>query len=509
MSKKKYSTIVMASLFATGLAGIVAEYILATLATYFLGNAVLQWTMILSVMLFSMGLGSRISRYFNKNLLEKLVIIEFVLSVLASICTLSTYGMMAVTESIGVIIYGFSIAIGLLIGMEIPLATRVNSDYEELRVNIASVMEKDYYGSLLGGVFFAFVGLPFFGLTYTPFILGCINFAVAIVLFIQLKSLIKVEFQKKLIGGAIGVGLIIGISLYFAPSIVLFGEQSRYEDKIIYEEQTPYQLIKITERNNIHRLIINDDQQLNTSDEYLYHEPLVHPVMKLTNTPKHVLILGAGDGCAVREVLKYPSVEKITLVDLDPAMTRLASSNPIFTELNKNAFQNQKVNIVHADAFNYLEDNEVYFDVMIIDFPDPKTVDLNRLYTHEFYKLCAKRLRSHGAIITQAISPYFTPSAFQCVERTVKHAGFHTLPIHNHVMSFGEWGWIIGSKKITSPLLKERLQAMQFDKVETKWLTHDAMSLITSFGKDIIKLDSIEVNSIHNPILYRYYERGQ
>lgn len=498
----------MASLFATGLSGIVAEYILATLATYFLGNSVLQWTMVLSVMLFSMGLGSRISRFFDKNLLETLIIIEFCLSILASVCTISTYGSMAYTEYTGIIIYGFCIAIGLLIGMEIPLATRINSEYENLKANISSVMEKDYYGSLLGGVFFAFVGLPFLGLTYTPFILGGLNFFVAIVLFLQLKPFIQKNYFSRLSIGAISVVSILSLSIFFAPDIVLFGEQSRYEDKIIYKQQTAYQLIKITQRNDIYRLIINDDQQLNTSDEFLYHEPLVHPVMKLTNNPQEILILGAGDGCAIREALKHPSVKKITLVDLDPKMTELGANHPIFKKLNNGAFHDSKVEVVIADAFNYLEDNEIYFDVMIIDFPDPKTVDLNRLYTYEFYKLCSKRLRPHGAIITQAVSPYFTPSAFQCIEKTVAKAGFHTLPIHNHVMSFGEWGWIIGSKNITRPLIKERLKEMTFDDMKTRWLTHDAMSLITSFGKVIIPLDSVEVNAIHNPVLYRYYERG-
>ncbi len=508
MSKSKYSKIIMASLFATGLSGIVAEYILATLATYFLGNSVLQWTMVLSIMLFSMGLGSRLSRLFDKNLLEILITIEFTLSILASLCTLSTYGSMAYTEYTGLIIYGFCIAIGLLIGMEIPLVTRINSKYENLKANISSVMEKDYYGSLLGGVFFAFVGLPFLGLTYTPFVLGGINFFVAIILFLQLQPFIKKEKLAGLTSGAILVFIVLGTSVFFAPNIVLFGEQSRYTDQIIYTEQTPYQRIKITQRNDYYRLIINDDQQLNTSDEWLYHEPLVHPVMKLVNNPQDILILGAGDGCAIREALKHPTVRSITLVDLDPAMTKLGSTHPIFKKLNKGAFQDKKVKVIHADAFNYLENNDVYFDVMIVDFPDPKTVDLNRLYTYEFYKLCEKRLRPHGAMITQAISPYFTPSAFKCVKLTVQRAGFNILPIHNHVMSFGEWGWVIGSKKLSSAIMKERLQDMNFDNIKTRWLTHDAMSLITSFGREIIKMDTVETNSIHNPVLYRYYERG-
>lgn len=136
------SNILKLALFCTGLSGIVAEYILSTLATYFLGDSVFQWTMILSTMLFSMGLGSRISKFLEDYLLEKFIIIEFVLSILVSFSALLTYMAAAFTDILGVIIYTLSIAIGILIGMEIPLVTRLNEQFESLRVNIAAVMEK-------------------------------------------------------------------------------------------------------------------------------------------------------------------------------------------------------------------------------------------------------------------------------------------------------------------------------------------------------------------------------
>ena len=180
---KLKSNILKLSLFATGLSGIVAEYILSTLASYFLGDSIFQWTLIVSVMLFSMGLGSRLSRFLETDLLKKFIIIEFILSLLTSFSSLLAYTAAAYTVYTGIIIYSLSILIGLLIGMEIPLVVRLNDEFEALKVNISSVLENDYYGSLLGGLFFAFVGLPYLGLTYTPFILGGINFAVAIFLF--------------------------------------------------------------------------------------------------------------------------------------------------------------------------------------------------------------------------------------------------------------------------------------------------------------------------------------
>jgi len=506
--KKSQSRILKLALFATGLSGIVAEYILSTLATYFLGDSVFQWTMILSIMLFSMGLGARLSMKFKTNILEKFLIAEFLLTLLTSTAALTTYFFMGHAENLGFIIYSFCISIGLLIGMEIPLVTRVNEENEELRTNIAGVLENDYYGSLIGGLFFVFIGLPYLGLTHTPFILGTINFLVAILLFIKLKDHIAKRFK---IGFAITIpSLIIILSFlsYNADEIVLYGEQKRYNDKVVFSKQTKYQKITITQWQENYWLYLNSSKQLCTFDEWLYHEPLVHPVMKLTTHPKHVLILGAGDGCAIREVLKYENVEKITLVDIDPEMTKIGRSNEIFVKMNDSAYYDPKVTVINQDAFQFLENNEEFYDVMILDFPDPKSIDINRVYTKEFYTLCNKRLRPLGHIITQAVSPYYTTKAFRSIEKTLAASGFNTLPIHNHVYSFGEWGWVIGSKFQDKEKMKQHLLKSNYQDLDVQWITNESINLMTSFGKDLIKADDIEVNTIHNPVLYRYYLDG-
>ncbi|MEM9022148.1 MAG: polyamine aminopropyltransferase [Bacteroidota bacterium] len=504
----KRSRILKASLFATGLSGIVAEYVLSTLATYYLGDAVFQWTMILSVMLFSMGLGSRISRYFTRHILETFIVTEFLLSILTSTCALTTYVLMAYTEHIGWLIYGFSILIGLLIGMEIPMATRLNEEHESLRTNIAGVMENDYFGSLIGGVFFAFIGLPYLGLTYTPFVLGGINFVVALALFATLGSGVQQRFTWPLRGMATLVfGLILAGVLLSEP-IVRYGEQARYQDKVVFSKQTRYQKITVTQWKDHHWLYLNTSKQLCTFDEWLYHEPLVHPVMKLSPHPEEVLIVGAGDGCAIREVLKYPGVDSIILVDLDPEMTDIGANHPILRTLNQDAYHAPKVRVINGDAFNYLADTDRYFDVIIADFPDPRTIELNRLYTLEFYKLCRKRLRPAGVMITQAASPYYTTRAFKTIDATMAAAGFATIPIHNHVYTFGEWGWVIGAKAIPKAELKPRLQAMRFDDLDTRWISNEAMTMMTSFGGDLVPVDSVEVNAIHHPVLYKYYHEG-
>ena len=508
---KYRSNVLKLALFATGLSGIVAEYVLSTLATYFLGDSVFQWTMIVSIMLFSMGLGSRVSKGITSRLLERFIFIEFTLSLLAAFVSVITYTASAFYGYVGFVIYSMSVIIGLLIGMEIPIVVRLNDEFEELRINVSSVLEKDYYGSLLGGMFFAFIGLPYLGLTYTPFILGSINFMVACGLFFMLRSALDKKLEWRLTIATAGVLALLVLGVYFAEPIIRYGEQLRYKDRVIYEEQTKYQRITITRSDEGHWLFLNGNQQLSSIDEVMYHEPLVHPVMRLSKDPRNVLIMGGGDGGAAREVLKYEQVENITLVDLDPAMTKLGQTHPWLVAMNNNAMNHEKVTIVNQDGFNFLEDDRSFYDVIIIDLPDPRTVELGRLYSFEFYKLCHNRLRPNGLIITQAGSPYYAARAFNCIGKTIQTAGFATAPLHNQVVTLGEWGWVLGAKTGQKEGLKEALQALRFDDIDTEWINHEAMTLITSFGKKVFPgdTDSVEVNKIHNPVLYKYYLDGK
>ncbi len=506
----KNSTLLKAAIFATGFSGVVAEYILSTLATYLLGDSIFQWIMIVSLMLFSMGLGSRISKSFDKELLKRFLYIEFTLSLLVSFSPLAVFTISSWTQGFGMLIYALAIAIGILIGMEIPLVIRINNEFETLKYNISNILENDYYGSLFGGVFFAFLGLPYLGLTYTPFVLGLVNFLVAIALITMLWKSFRKKDKRSLIPRGIVVFILIVGGIFVAKPIILYGEQNKYQDKVIFTEQTAYQRIVITKWRNDYWLYLNGNQQLCSRDEIMYHEPLVHPAMSLHPHPVNVLILGGGDGCALREVLKYPSVEKIKLVDLDPKMTELGLTHPILTKINKHSMSNEKVEIVNADAFIYIQEEDWFYDVILIDFPDPRSVELGRLYSYEFYKNCYNLLRPQGIIVTQAGSPYFATKAFLCINETIKEAGFSTQPMHNQVVTMGEWGWVLGQKQTSHNDLKAALQNLEFDSVDTKWMNNEAMNLVTSFGKNtyIWKQDSVKVNRIHDPVLYKYYLKG-
>ncbi|MDC1068372.1 polyamine aminopropyltransferase [Candidatus Kapabacteria bacterium] len=503
------SNILKAAVFLSGFSGIVAEYVLSTLASYFLGNSLVQWAMIISVMLFSMGLGARFSKYINNNLLSSFILIEFILSIFVASSSLISYTTAAFTDSTVFIIYSLSIIIGFLIGLEIPLVIRLNDELEELKINISAVLEKDYYGSLAGGLFFSFFGLPYLGLTYTPMVLGSLNLIVAILLLIiVIKSLDKKSFKPILILGFITVTILVS-NFIFADKILLFAEQRTYQDKVIYSEQSKYQKIVITQWKEDYWLFINGSQQLSSYDEVLYHEPIVHIPAYLSAYQKKALVFGGGDGCVARELLKYPQLEYIKLVDLDPAMTNLGRNHSVINSINNDALNSDKVKIFNQDAFTFAKAEKQLYDLIIIDLPDPKTPDLSRLYSREFYWLCNKILSNDGIIITQAGSPYYAPEAFNCIDNTLQSAGFATVPMHNQIMTLGEWGWILGSKSLSKLQLRTRLESAKFDNIETQFLNNSAVNMMINFGNNIFIKDSIQsVNTLNEPFLYQYYLSG-
>jgi spermidine synthase len=508
---RRVGLILKIAIFATGIAGIVAEFVLSTLATYLIGNAVFQWTMVMSLMLFAMGLGSRLSKNISDRLLDKFILIEFALSLFCASSSALAYGLSAFTGNIELVIYSLAVIIGALIGFEIPLVTRLNESYEELRSNIAGVMEKDYYGALIGGLFFGFFALPYLGLTYTPVALGAINFLVASIL---LWSFFGLTQLRKTLTAAFAVAAVFLVGLTFvAEPVVMFGEQRQYRDKVILARQTAYQNIVMTRYKEYYWLYINGQEQFSTFDEEKYHEPLVHPAMKLTADPRRVLILGGGDGLALREIWKHQGVESAVMVDLDKAMTDLAANHPILLEINDGSMLDPRLEIVNMDAAAFLKQDDRLFGAIIIDLPDPDSVDLMHLYSESFYRLAARHLQPGGMLVTQAASPYFARQAFLCIAKTMEEAGFGILPYHNQVPTMGEWGWVMGTQaeREAPENMKRRLLAADFESIPTRFLDRDAAVMMVHFGKGIFESgwrESVEKNTQAEPVLFRYYREG-
>ena len=435
--------------------------------------------------------------------------VEFTLSSLCSLSAIVCFGLSPHLESREIVIYPLAFGIGFLIGLEIPLVTRLNSRYQALRTNISKVLEMDYFGSLIGGVLFAFVFLPLLGFIYTPVLLGAINFLVAGWLLWRFFEL--TTYKKALITAFVTVLVLMGCALWFANDIVQFSEQKKYKDTIIYAVQTKFQKIVMTRWKNDYWLFINGQEQFSTYDEEKYHEPIVHPAMAITPDHDNILILGGGDGLAAREVLKYPDVVSLTLVDLDPVMTNLATNHPILSKINNKSFSNEKTTIINMDGTSFLETNKDLFNVIIIDLPDPDSMDLMHLYSNNFYRNVKAHLSRGGVMITQASSPFFARKAFLCINKTIQSAGFTTLPMHNSIPTLGQWGWILAvdNALITADNLKKMACHLTFDTIDTRFINQEAMISMVHFGKGVFDIkEDIRINTSRQPVLYRYYHQG-
>lgn len=506
--------------FFAGTAGIVCEYVLSTLASYLLGNTVLHWTLVISSMLFAMGVGSRITRSIENHLPAAFVAVELVLSLAVGMAVPVSYLFAGRPETLAVVLYSFTGFIGILIGMELPLVARINSRYESLALNLSNILEKDYWGALLGGIFFAWLGLPYLGLTATPVILGFINFLVALLFWRTFRREMPSRIWGPVAAAVAGAFVCIAV---FAKPVVLWSEQRRYVDQVVYQEQTRYQMIVLTRWHEHIWLYLDGHQQFSSYDEARYHESMVHPAMLAAASRRRVLILGGGDGLVAREVLKHPDVESVTLVELDPAMIRLATQGSPMAEINGGALRDPRLTAVEDDGYRYLQASGELWDVILVDLPDPRTPALERLYSLEFYRLCGRHLSRGGVVVTQATSPYFSRDAFWCIVKTLEEAGFQAFPWHTHVPTMGEWGWVMGLQKGPdrtaeasegakhgNDAMRQRLRRQAERSLPAvRYLTPPVLESLFVFSPDDIPdTRSLPVHSEFQPVLHNLYSRG-
>jgi spermidine synthase len=284
--------------------------------------------------------------------------------------------------------------------------------------------------------------------------------------------------------------------IMFSENISRVIEGGLYRDDVILIEQTQYQKIVVTKHKDDLRLYIDGNCQFSSADEYRYHEGLVHIPMLYANKHDNVLILGGGDGLAVRELLKYPDVKQITMIDLDKGMTDLCSTDSQISQINEGSLKSDKLTILNMDAYEYLERSEDIFDVIIVDLPDPNNEALNKLYSNIFYRLCNKHLTADGIMNVQSTSPYYAPKAFWCINRTIESEGMNVMPYHLQVPAFGDWGFNMASRS--------ELEKKHELITDTRYLTADNMDALFSFGKDEVDSNT-DINRLTKPVLIQYY----
>ncbi len=444
----------------------------------------------------SMGVGSYLSRFVEKELVKVFIYLQLSIAVIGGYSSVILFYAFGVIENYSAFLYLSTILVGTLLGVEIPLIIRILKDYFSLKTNVSNVFTMDYIGALIASLLFPMVLLPKLGLLQTSLFFGMLNAFVAFMTwYIFRKELAKRDFLY-----IVSVVLFLGAGLYNIGSFSAFIEHRLYQDEIIYSKTTSYQNIVLTRNKERYRLYISGALQFDSLDEYRYHEALVHPAMAAAEVHKNVLIIGGGDGLALREVLKYPDVQRATLVDLDPAMTTLFKNNPMLQRLNNSSFNDKRVQIINIDAWKFLEHSKEIYDVIIIDLPDPNNISLGRLYSRSFYTLVKNHLSFSGAMVTQSTSPMYAKKAFYCIVKTVKSTHLHVKPYHVYVPSFGEWGFTLAMRH------KIDIRADKMAK-NLKFLDNTQLKAMSIFPADMQSVD-VQINTLMKHPLIRYYSDG-
>ena len=476
--------------------GLVYELLAGTLASYVLGDDITQFSLIIGIYLFALGAGAWLSRFIDKGLARRFIEVELAVALLGGASAPLLFLSFARLSWFHVALYGIVFAVGTLVGLELPLLMRILKDNLDFKELVSRVLTFDYVGALVASILFPIFFVPKMGLVRTSLIFGLLNAGV---------GLWATWFMRPLIAGnvtglrvrAVIVMALLAIGVIKANTLTSLAEDELFADEIVYSRTTPYQRIVVTRGRAGFQLFLNGHLQFSSADEYRYHEALVHPAMMLANNPRRVLVCGGGDGLALREIRRYASVESITLVDLDPAMTRLSSSFPPLAELNQHSFDDPRVHVVNQDAMIWLEQTDAQFDAAIIDFPDPNTFALGKLYTTRFYRLLKSRLTTDAAISVQSTSPLFARKSYWCIMKTIEAAGFTVKPYQTTVPSFGVWGYALA-------------RATPFDPPTVappglRYLDNKAMAGLFVLPADLDPLP-VEVNRLDNQALVRYYE---
>ena len=489
--------------------GLVYELLAGTLASYVLGDSVTQFSLIIGIYLSALGAGAWLSRFVERDLARRFVEVELSVAVLGGASAPLLFLSFAHLSFFHVVLYGVVFMIGVLVGLEIPLLMRILKDHLDFKELVARVLAFDYAGALIASLLFPIFLVPRLGLVRTSLMFGFLNAGVGLWATWLMRPLMGGGGVTRLRAQGCVVMALLAVAFIKADAITSLSEDAMFADDIVYSKTTAYQRIVITRNRAGFQLFLNCNLQFSSADEYRYHEALVHPAMALASEGgrevRRVLVLGGGDGLALREILKYPAVQEITLVDLDPDMTRLSERFPPLARLNNNSFRDPRVRVVNEDAMIWLEHDasrqesaSQTFDAAIVDFPDPNTFALGKLYTTRFYRLLRSRLGAGAAVSVQSTSPLFARNSFWCVVRTLEASGLSVRPYYTAVPSFGVWGFALARREPFD--IPQHAPA-----IALRFLDGPSLAAMFTLSADLGPVP-VEVNRLDNQSLVRYYE---
>jgi len=472
--------------------------VIIALGTYLFGNSVFQVSIVLAAFVSSMGLGSLAAKPLLRRPAQSFVTVEAAVALIGGLSAMGLYAAFAYLGIYDAAMIATAATIGLLVGCEIPLLLMLlqRARPQTAGASVADLLAADYLGAVVAGVSFPFLLLPWLGQIQAALAIGALNAVAGIAVCVLTR------LPRAWLLAPAGVLVALAIAASLAPRFEVTARQRLFDDRIVFIERTKYQEIVLTqgEADDL-RLFLNGDLQFSSRDEYRYHEALVHPAM--AGPHARVLVLGGGDGLAIREVLRQRGVRRVVNVELDAGMTRLARDDERLRSLNGDALRDPRVQVVTADAFGWLRDAGERFDVVICDFPDPDDAAIAKLYSQEFYDGLRRRaLAPGGRLVVQSGSPYFARESFWGIESTMRAAGWRTTPYHVDVPSFGDWGFVLASSTRTPPLRVEQPPGRPL-----RFLDSPTLAAAAVFPPDRGRI-AVQPSTLNRPRLLEYQRRG-
>nr|WP_229698270.1 polyamine aminopropyltransferase [Wenjunlia tyrosinilytica] len=439
--------LVLAAVFVCAACGLVYELELVALASYLVGDSVTQASVVLSVMVFAMGVGSLLAKRWCGRAAAGFGAVEVLLALVGGLSALALYASFAWLGESRSVLVGFSLGIGVLIGAEIPLLMMLIQRIRRQDPGgaVADLFAADYVGALVGGLAFPFLLLPLLGQLDAALLTGAVNAVAggAVVLWLFRGDLSARCRMALCTANACVLALLLLAAVLTGPFEVA-AQRAIYGSAVRHTERTAVQEVVLTGNGpKSLRIFLDGRLRVSGANEYRYHEALAHPAM--AGRHRRVLVLGGGDGLALREVLRYRSVRAVTLVDYDPGLVRLARTDPHLVALNHGSQRDPRVRVVVGDAFQWLRTRAGVgrYDVVLCDLPDPGISRSAKLYSREFYGLAAMALAPDGRLAVHAGDPESRPEAFWAVDASVRAAGLRAVEYRVR----GNWGFVLASRR--------------------------------------------------------------
>ncbi|MCW5252319.1 polyamine aminopropyltransferase [Streptomyces sp. SHP 1-2] len=464
--------LVLAGVFVCAACGLVYELELVALASYLIGDSVTQASIVLSVMVFAMGIGSLAAKRLRRYAAAGFGAVEAVLALVGGSSAMVLYAVFAWTGGWGglwadgprVLLVAFSLAIGLLIGAEVPLLMELIQRIRRQDAGgaVADLFAADYVGALVGGLAFPFVLLPFLGQLTGALVTGTVNVAVgaALVLGLFRRDLSR-RARRLLIAVNVVVLAVLACATVLADDFEHAARRAMFGPDVRVALRTGLQEVVLAGGTGGRPLglFLDGRSRAGDGDERRFHEALVQPAM--AGPHARVLILGGGDGLAAREVLRHRDVRRVDLVEADPGLVRLARRDPGLSALNEHALDDPRLRVVGPDAFGRLRATATGgYDVVVSDLPGPGVTEGMKLYSQEFYGIARRVLAPGGRLAVHAGPVLHRPRAFWTVDATLRAAGLRATayrlagPAAAAPGAPGDWGFLLAVEGGRAPALR-------------------------------------------------------